>query len=266
MGKRPTPDAPHTGKRRPPRAPSCRPHSAQSQLARARPVGHPTGSTQPEARQGGSRTGPPPPQKGKPKGARDRGRTRAAARTAWNGPTGALHRDRARCARHTDSGRGTWGGADGARARAHAHAKDTRGIPEGQPDRARGTHRPHGMAYQRARIRDPRTGRPATQSVGNAGRERGNGEDTKPGNGPNAPEPAASDAHTRPWHCTRQGSSCAPRHAPAPRLGSLRASPRGSYWRQASSTGPLVPAPGQLRIRGATRWVSACSYGCQAMH
>ena len=43
MGERPTPDAPHPGKRRPPRAPSCRPHNAQSQLARARAVGLVTG-------------------------------------------------------------------------------------------------------------------------------------------------------------------------------------------------------------------------------
>ena len=43
MGERPTPDIPHPGKRRPPRAPSCRPHSAQSQLARARAVGPVTG-------------------------------------------------------------------------------------------------------------------------------------------------------------------------------------------------------------------------------
>ena len=43
VGGRPTPDAPHPGKRRPPRAPSCRPHSAQSQLARARAVGLVTG-------------------------------------------------------------------------------------------------------------------------------------------------------------------------------------------------------------------------------
>ena len=43
MGERPTPDAPRPGKRRPPRAPSCRPHSAQSQLARARAVGLVTG-------------------------------------------------------------------------------------------------------------------------------------------------------------------------------------------------------------------------------
>ena len=43
MGERPTPYAPHPGRRRPPRAPSCRPHSAQSQLARARAVGLVTG-------------------------------------------------------------------------------------------------------------------------------------------------------------------------------------------------------------------------------
>ena len=58
------------------------------------------------------------------------------------------------------------------------------------------------------------------------------------------PEPAASAAHTRTGHCTRQGSSGALHHAPTLRLGSLRASPRGSHWRQASSTGPAAPAPG----------------------
>ena len=60
---------------------------------------------------------------------------------------------------------------------------------------------------------------------------------------PDPPQPAASAAHTRTGHCTRQGSSGALRHAPGPRLGSLRASPRGSHWRQASSTGPAAPAP-----------------------
>ena len=39
VGERPTPDAPDPGKRRPPWTPSCRPHSAQSQLPRARTVG-----------------------------------------------------------------------------------------------------------------------------------------------------------------------------------------------------------------------------------
>ena len=38
-GERPTPDAPHPGKRRPPQATTCRPHSAQSQLASADAVG-----------------------------------------------------------------------------------------------------------------------------------------------------------------------------------------------------------------------------------
>ena len=43
MGERQSPDAPHQGKRRPPQAPPCRPHSAQSQLTRARAVGLMTG-------------------------------------------------------------------------------------------------------------------------------------------------------------------------------------------------------------------------------
>ena len=43
VGERPTPDAPYPGKRRPPRGPWCCPHSAQSQLARARAVGLVTG-------------------------------------------------------------------------------------------------------------------------------------------------------------------------------------------------------------------------------
>ena len=59
---------------------------------------------------------------------------------------------------------------------------------------------------------------------------------------PEPPEPAASAGHTRTGHCTRQGSSSALRQAPTPRLGSLRASPRGSHGRQASSTGPAAPA------------------------
>ena len=92
--------------------------------------------------------------------------------------------------------RGGGKGADAPRARAHALAKDTRGIPEGQPDRACGTHRPHGMVYQRVRVRYPRTGRPATRSAGNAGREKGDGEDTKPGAGPGPPDlPRALRTH-----------------------------------------------------------------------
>ena len=183
-----------------------------------------------------------PPPKNKPNRARDRGRTSGGARTAWNGPTGAEHRDRARCARYADK---EWGEGDleSASARAHAHAKDTRGILEGQPDGARGMHRPHGMAYQRARIRDTWTGRSATHSVGTAGRRGGGtGMTQSPAPAPTPPKPAASAARTQPGHCTHQGSSGTPRHGPTPRLGSLRASPRGSRWRQASRTGPAAPA------------------------
>ena len=43
VGERPSPDAPHPGKRRPLRAPSCRSNSAQIQLVRARAVGLVTG-------------------------------------------------------------------------------------------------------------------------------------------------------------------------------------------------------------------------------
>ena len=90
------------------------------------------------------------------------------------------------------------GGADAAGARAHTHAKGTRGLPEGQQDRARGTHSLRGMAYQRARVRNTRTGRPATRSAGHAGRDRGNGRDTTPGTGLSPPNrPRAPRTHGR---------------------------------------------------------------------
>ena len=78
---------------------------------------------------------------------------------------------------------------------------------------------------------------------GTRGVSRGKRERHNTSYRPEPPEPAASAAHTRTGHCTRQGSSGALRHAPAPRLGSLSASSRGSDWRQASSTGPAAPAP-----------------------
>ena len=107
------------------------------------------------------------------------------------------------------------GGADTARARGHTHEKDTRGQPEGQPNRARGTHRPHGMAFQRARVRDTRTGRPATRRAEHAGREGGNRKDTTPGTGPTPPEPAASAAHTQADTAGHTGAASST--APPPR-------------------------------------------------
>ena len=98
------------------------------------------------------------------------------------------------------------------------------GVPASE-----GKGHPDGMARHTQR---------GTRGAGRGKRERHNTRYR-----PEPPEPAASAAHTRRGHCTRQGSSGALRHAPTPRLGSLRASPRGSHWRQASSTGPAAPAP-----------------------
>ena len=152
----------------------------------------PRGAHNSKPGRGESGPGRPPPST--PDGARDRGRTRGGARTAWNVPTSAQRRDRARCARHTTHGGGEE--ADAAGARAHTDTKGTRGLPEGQLDRARGTHRPRGMAYQRARIRNTQTGRPATHSAGHAGREGGKGGDTTPGTGRSPPNrPRAPRTH-----------------------------------------------------------------------
>ena len=137
---------------------------------------------------------------------------------------------------------------------------------EGQPDQFRGTHRPRGMAYQRARVRDTRTGRPATRSAGYAGRDGGNGRDTTPGTGPSPPN--------RPRAPRTHGQGTAPANAvvahcatPQP-LGQAASVPA-----QGGPTGnkPVARArrrrrPGRPRIRGATRWVSARRHGCKLMH
>ena len=210
-----------------------------TQRSKAPPRGRPTAAPITSSQVGGNRdrTAPPPKHARRSKGPRqDTRRGTDHVERPYQRPVPGPREMRAP---HHPAG----GGADTARARAHTHERDTRGLQEGQPDRARGRHRPHGMAYQRARVRDTRTGRPATRSAEHAGRGGGNERDTTPGAGPNPPEPAASAAHTQTGHCARQGSSGAQRHAPTPRLGSLRASPRGSHWQPASSTGPAAPAP-----------------------
>ena len=237
------PPRPHSRKARrtgrPPPPPP--PHPAPRRRDAPGAQTHPAGSAQPQARKGGNGTGPPPPPS-TPNGARDRGRTRGGARTAWNGPTSAQHRDRAKCAHHTNRGRGGEGSGRRESASAHTHkghAGNTRRATGPSPQNAQtawngvpaseGKGHPDGMARHTQR---------RTRGAGRGNRGR---QDTR--NRPEPPELAASAAHTRPGHCTRQGSSGAPRHAPAPRLGSLRASPRGSHWRQASSTGPAAPTP-----------------------
>ena len=179
------------------------------------------------------------PREGTPDGARDRGRTRGGARTTWNGPTSAQCRDRSRCARHT-----TQGGGNGRRGSASAQ---TRKEHAGTTRRATG---PSSRIAQTAW-----NGLPASEGKGHLdgtarhtqrgtrGAERGKRVRHNTRYRPEPPEPAASAAHTGTGHCTRQGSSGALRHAPTPKLGSLRPSPRGSHWRQTSSTGPAAPAP-----------------------
>ena len=201
----------------------------------------------------------PPPSK--PNGARDRGRTCGGARTTWNGPTSAQHGDRARCARHTNQGRG--GGRRGRRGSASAHthkghAGNTRRATGPSPWNAQTAW--NGLPASEDKGHPDETARHTQRRTRGAGRGKRGRHNTRCR--PEPPEPAASAAHTQLGHRTRQGSSGAPRHAPAPRLSSLRASTQVSHWRQASSTGPAAPALGRPRIRGAMRWVSACSYGC----
>ena len=173
-GERMTPDAPRNGRRHPP--------------GDALPP-----SPQPQAKWGGTGTGPPPPKHARrSKGPeQDTRRGMDHVERPYQRPVPGPREVRTP---HHPGG----GGADTARARAHTHERDTRGLPEGQPDRARGTHRPRGMAYQRARVRDTRTGRPATRSAEHAGQGGGKERDTTPGTGPNPPNrPRAPRTHRR---------------------------------------------------------------------
>ena len=63
------------------------------------------------------------------------------------------------------------------RERERTHTKSTRGDNrKGNRTERAETHRPHGMAYQRARVRGTRTGRPATRSAEHAGGKGEEGE------------------------------------------------------------------------------------------
>ena len=169
-------------------------------------------------------------------------RTRAG-HAEGHGPRGtALPAPSAGTARgvHATPSRGG-GGAAGARAHTHAngHAGTTRRATGPSSRNAQtawnGVPASEGKGHPDGRARHKQRG---TRGAGRGKRKRHNTRYR-----PEPPEPAASAAHTRTGHCSRQGSSGALRHAPAPRLGSLCASPRGSHWRQASSTGPAAPAP-----------------------
>ena len=100
------------------------PHSPAQERPRCADPAH--GERRAPSQVGGKQDRAAPPPKKKPNGTRDRGRTGVGARTACNGPTSAQHRDRARCARHTNQG---WGGGGGRtrRERERTQAQRARG-------------------------------------------------------------------------------------------------------------------------------------------
>ena len=218
-GERLTPDAPRNSRRHPPRGRPTATPTTPSQVGGNRDRTAPPQARQMEQGTGeGHAEGHGPRRTALP--APSAGTTRGAHATP---PRGGGSGRRGSASAHTRKGHaGTTRRATGPSARNAQTAWD--GVPasegKGHPDRrARHTQR-------------------GTRGAGRGKRERHNTRYR-----PEPPKPAASAAHTQTGQGTRQGSSGAQRHAPTPRLGSLRASPRGSGWRQASSTGPAAPAP-----------------------
>ena len=218
-GERLTPDAPRNTRRHPPRGRPTATPTTPSQVRRNRDRTAPTQARQTEQGTGARHAeghGPrgkalPAPSAGTARGAHatppgrgGNGRRGSASAHTRKGHTGTTRRATGPSARNAQT---AWNGVP---------ANEGKGHPDGT---ARHTHR-------------------GTRGAGRGKRERHNTRYR-----PEPPEPAASAAHTQTGHWTRQGSSGAQRHAPTPRLGNLRASPRGSHWRQASSTGPAAPAP-----------------------
>ena len=180
MGERPTPDAPHPGTRRPPQAPSCRPHSAKSQLARARTVGlvmGPHACTPPHQEPVGS--GPRQPARRTSRGW-ESARPRTPHTQARGAPPGHSHaaptaRKSARCGVGDRSSRpqpersGPWQPARRAGSRGWESARprtphtQARGAPPGQADAAPTAHK-----SARCRVGDgsPRPHHPAPTASG----------------------------------------------------------------------------------------------------
>ena len=199
-GRPPAPPAPPAAQsggkaHRPP--PPHPPHrSAQERPGRADP---PHGERTAPSQVGGKRERTAPPQ------ARQTEHGTGAGHAEGQGPRGmalpAPSTGTARGVRATPTGGG--GGGSGRRGSASAHthkghAGNTRRATRPTP----GRHRPHGMAYHRARVRDTRTGQPATNSAEHAGREGGNEEDTTSGTGQSPPSwprtPRTHDQGTAP--------------------------------------------------------------------
>ena len=197
----------------------------------------PTGGAQPASQVGGNRDRTAPPQ------ACQTEQGTGTGHAEGHGPRGtALPAASAGTARvaHATPPRG--GGGRRGSASAHTrkgHAGTTRRATGPSSRNAQTAW--NGVPASEGKGHPDGTARHTQRGTCWAGRGKREGHNTR--YRPEPPEPAASAAHTRTGHCTRQGSSGALRHAPTRRLGSLRASPMGSHWRQASSTGLAAPAP-----------------------
>ena len=218
-GERLTPDAPRNSRRHPPRGRPTATSTTPSQVG-----GNQDRTAPPQARQTEQGTGAGHAEGHGPRGtalpAPSDGTTRGVHATP---PRGGGRGRRGSASAHTRKGHaGTTRRATGPSARNAQTAWN--GVPASE-----GKRHPDGTARHTQR---------GTRGAGRGKRERHNSRYR-----PEPPEPAASAAHTQTGHCTRQGSSGAQRHAPTPRLGSVRASSRGAHWRQASSMGPAAPAP-----------------------
>ena len=200
-GRRLTPDAPHNSGRplpprgRPPTYPAaCSPHRV------CRP-----------SQVGGNLDGAAPPQ------ARQTEQGTGAGHAEGHGPRGtALPAPSAGTARGADATPPRGGGGGGRRGSASAHThrgharttiRATRPSSRNAQTAWNGVPASEGKGHPDGTARHKQRG---TRGVGRGKRERHNTRYR-----PEPPEPAASAAHTRTGHCTRQGSGGALRHAPA---------------------------------------------------
>ena len=237
-GQRLTPDAPNNGGRPPPPGTAPR-HLRGTQPAQGIRHGPaPWGAHSPKPGRGKPGPDRPPPR------ARQTEQGTGAGHAEGHGPRGtALPAPSAGTARgaHATPPRG---GGSGRRGSTSAHTRKghagTSGRATGRSSR-NAQSAWNGVPASEGKGHPDGTARHTQRGTRGAGRGKLERHNTR--YRPEPPEPAASAAHTRTRHCTRQSSSGALRHAPTPRLGSLRASPRGSHWRQAISTGPVAPAP-----------------------
>ena len=236
-GQRLTQDAPHNGGRSSPPGTAPRQPSGTQLPQGIRHGPAPRGEHSPKPGRGDPGPDSPPP--GTPDGARDQGKDtqRGTDHVDWPYQRPVPGPREVRTPHHPGGGERT------PRERERTHTQRAGGDYQkgNRTELAERTDRVEWRTSERGKGTPERDGPPHAARDTQGGKGETGGHNTR--YQPEPPEPAASAAHTRTGHCTRQGRSGALRNAPTPRLGSLRASPRGSHWRQASRTGPAAPAP-----------------------